>query len=121
MKITIYHYPKCSTSNKALGILKSNALNINIISYCDNGLQKDEILHLMQLLNVKTPIDIIKKNGIMYRNLGLAHKNLSNEEWINVIIQNPKLLQRPIIINDNKAIIGKDEAIINNFLKDCNQ
>lgn len=117
MKITIYHYPKCSTSSKALSILKSHTSNLDIILYCEKGLKKEEILNLMSLLGLKTPKDIIKRNGITYRNLGLAHKNLSEEEWIDIIIQNPKLLQRPVIIINGKAIIGKNEAIVNDLLK----
>ena len=117
MKVTIYHYPKCSTSASALAYLKSQHIEADIVLYCEKGLQKDEIMHLMQLLGIKDCKDLVKRNGITYRNLGLAHKNLSHEGWIDVIMQNPKLLQRPIIIYKNEAIIGKNAEIIAHFLQ----
>jgi arsenate reductase len=116
MQLKIYHYPKCSTSNAALSFLRSQNIEPELILYCEKGLEKQEILNLMQLLKISKPLDLIKRNGLTYRHLGLAHKNLSNDEWIEVIMQNPKLLQRPIIIYDNKAVIGKNEEIIANFL-----
>ena len=116
MHITIYHYPKCSTSTNALAFLRSKNIEPQIILYCEAGLTQAEILHIMQLLSIKDFKDLIKRNGMTYRNLGLAHKNLSNEEWFDVIIQNPKLLQRPIIIHGNNAVIGKNSEIIELFL-----
>ncbi len=117
MKVQIYHYPKCSTSNAALSFLRSQNIEPEIILYCEKGLEKKEISNLIQLLSISRPMDLIKRNGLTYRYLGLAHKNLSDEELIDVIIENPKLLQRPIIIFNNKAIIGKNTEIIENFLK----
>lgn len=116
MKVQIYHYPKCSTSLFALSFLRSKNIKPEIILYCERGLRKEEILNLMELLKISKPLNLIKRNGLTYRNLGLAHKNLSNDELIEVIIQNPKLLQRPIIIYDNKAVIAKNEEIIQEFL-----
>lgn len=121
MKIKIYHYPKCSTSITALDFLRSHNIEPEIILYSEKGLKKEEIIDLMQLFKIEKPIDLIKRNGLTYRNLGLAYKNFSNDQWIDIIIKNPKLLQRPIIIYQNNAIIGKSEAIIENFLKLCQQ
>ena len=116
MKIKIYHYPKCSTSNEALAFLRSQNIEPEIILYCEKGLKKEEVLNLIQLLKFENPLYLIKRNGITYRNLGLARKNLSNDELIELIMKNPKLLQRPIIIFNNKAIIGKNQEIIEDFL-----
>ncbi len=113
----MYHYPKCSTSQAGLSFLRSKGFNPEIILYCESGLTKEEILHLMKLLNLSHPIEIIKRRGITYRNLGLAHKTLSDEELIDIIIQNPKLLERPIVIvSDKKAVIGKTQEIISDII-----
>ncbi len=117
MQVTIYHYPKCSTSASALAFLRTKNIEPEVILYCETGLKKDEIHSLTKLLNIKDFKEIIKRNGLTYRHLGLAHKNLTNEEWLEIIIQNPKLLQRPIIIHKNTAIIGKNTEIIDEFLK----
>jgi arsenate reductase len=119
MRLKIYHYPKCSTSNTALAFLKSKFVEVEVILYSEKALQKVEILNLMQLLKFEKPLNLIKRNGLTYRNLGLAHKNLSDAEWIEEIIKNPKLLQRPIIVCDNKAVIGKNVETIADFLKLC--
>jgi arsenate reductase len=117
MKVQIYHYPKCSTSINGLAFLRSRELNPEIILYCDKGVTKDEILNLMKMLDMLNPLDIIKRNGITYRNLGIAGKNLSHDELLDIIVQNPKLLQRPIIvIDDKKAVIGKNLDIMDKFL-----
>ncbi len=114
---TIYHYPKCSTSNAALAFLRSKNIEPKIILYCDTGLAKEEVCYLMRLLSLEKPSSLIKKNGLTYRHLGLAHKNLSDEEMLDTIIQNPKLLQRPIIICGDRAIIGKNEDTIAKMLQ----
>lgn len=116
MTIQIYHYPKCSTSCNALAYLRSKNIEPQIILYCENGLAKEEIHHLMKLLKITDFKNIIKRNGLTYRHLGLAHKNLSNEEWVETIMQNPKLLQRPIIISGSEAVIGKNSELIEEFL-----
>lgn len=117
MKIQIYHYPKCSTSVNGLAFLRSKGLNPEIILYCDKGVTKDEIINLMKMLEMLNPLDIIKRNGITYRNLGIAGKKFTNDELLDIIMQNPKLLQRPIIvIDDKKAVIGKNSDIIDKFL-----
>ncbi len=112
----IYHYPKCSTSNAALSFLKSQNIQPEVILYCEQGLKKEEILNLIQLLSLERPLNLVKRNGLTYRHLNLAKKNLSDEEWVEEIIKNPKLLQRPIIIFDNKGVIAKNEEIIKDFL-----
>ena len=116
MKVQIYHYPKCSTSISGLSFLRSKGLDTDVILYCDKSITKDEILNLMKILGMSNPLDIIKRNGITYRNLGIAGKNLSHDELIDIIVQNPKLLQRPIIVHDKKAVIGKNSDIISQFL-----
>ncbi len=112
-----YHYPKCSTSNAALAFLRTKNIEPHIVLYCDTGLTKDDIHFFMKLLKLDNPISLVKKNGLTYRHLGLAHKNLSAEELVNTIIQNPKLLQRPIIICGNRAVIGKNEDAIAKMLQ----
>jgi arsenate reductase len=118
-KVYIYHYPKCSACNNAIEALRNLGVELEPILYCERGLQKQEVLKLIKLLNVSKPLDLVKRNGLTYRHLGLAHKSLSEDEWVDVIVQHPKLLQRPIIVCNNKAIIGKTKEIIDTFLQSC--
>jgi arsenate reductase len=121
MKIRFYHYPKCSTSNAGLAFLRSQNIEPEIVLYCDNSIAKQELKELMNLLQISKPLDIIKRNGLTYRHLGLAHKELSDDEMLDVIVQNPKLLQRPILVCGKNAVIGKNDALIESFLKLCQQ
>lgn len=120
--LQIYHYSKCSTSKNALQILKNKRLSPQIILYCENNylINKDEILNLIKFLKLTKPIDLVKKNGLTYKNLKLSKQNLSDEEWIDVIIKNPKLLKRPILIYKEEAIIANKEGVIEFFLKENN-
>jgi arsenate reductase (glutaredoxin) len=121
MKIRFYHYPKCSTSNAGLTFLRSKHIEPEIVLYCDDGIKKTELKELMNLLQISKPLGIIKRNGLTYRHLGLAHKEPSDDEMLDVIVQNPKLLQRPILVCGNMAVVGKNEEVIQSFLTLCQQ
>ena len=114
-----YHYPKCSTCVSGLEKLKQEGIDPEIILYCEIGITKEEIVNLIKLLNLKTATDLIKKNGLSYRYLGLSKCTKTEEEWIETIIQNPKLLKRPIIATNNSAIIFQEKKLeeFNNFIK----
>lgn len=117
MKVEIYHYPNCSTSKTALSFLRSKSLDLKIIDYCKNGVKREEVLKLVKLLKLSKVEELVKKRGVTYRNSGLIGKKFSDDEWVEIIVKNPKILERPIIIiNSEKAIIGKNITIIEEFL-----
>lgn len=101
----IYHNPSCSKSREALELLKNKGKVVEIIEYVQNPLTFDELSHLIQLLGIK-PIELIRTNEKIYKEV-FKNKNLSDSEWIEAMVAYPKLIQRPIIIDGNKAIIGR--------------
>ncbi|MDP4289799.1 MAG: arsenate reductase family protein [Bacteroidota bacterium] len=100
--IKIYHNPRCSKSRAGLDYLKTKTSEFEVIDYLKTGLTTETILQLLQRLNVK-PYDLIRTQESFFKQQ-LKGKQFSDEEWIRIIIENPKLLKRPIIVNNYKAV-----------------
>ena len=100
--IKIFHNPRCSKSRAGLDYLKTKSGEFEIIDYLKTGLSSDSLHQILQRLNVK-PFELVRiQEG--YFKQQLKGKIFSDEEWIQIIIENPKLLKRPIIINKYKAV-----------------
>ena len=113
--ITIYHNPKCSKSRKALEIIRGKNIEPTIILYLKTKLSKTEIKNLLAKLGL--PIrDILRTGEDEYKNNNLNNKNLGDDELIDFLIKFPKLLERPIVIKNSKATIGRPPEKILNFL-----
>ncbi len=102
--IEIYHNPKCSKSRKTLEILQAKTKDVVIKEYLKTDLTKEELKSILSKLNltVKEIIRTKEKEFLEYND-----QNLTDEELIDLIIKHPILLERPIVIKDNKAIIGR--------------
>ena len=114
-EITIYHNPKCSKSRKVLEIIKNKNIEPTIILYLENKLSKTEVKNLLVKLKL-TIRDIIRTGEKEYKNYNLKNEKLSKNELIDFVIKFPKLLERPIVIKNNKAVIGRPPENILNFL-----
>lgn len=101
----ILHNPRCSKSRQALEILKENNVNPDVVLYLKDVPTIDELKMILQKLNIK-PEELLRKNEAIYKE---QYKGLTfnDDEWIKVMIDNPKLIERPIVINGNKAIIAR--------------
>lgn len=105
MKYTVYHNPRCSTSRKAVDYLKEHGKEIEIIEYLKNVPSEAEISALLKKLNLPAT-DIVRKNELLYKEQ-YKDKNLSEKEWIKVLAQNPVLIQRPIVVKGEKAVLAR--------------
>jgi arsenate reductase len=103
--IKIYHNPRCSKSRSGLEIVKESGKNFEIISYLENTPSKQELKHVLSLLNIKAE-ELIRKNEAVWKE-NFKGKTLTEGQLIDAMIQFPKLIERPIVINDNKAVIGR--------------
>ena len=113
--IIIYHNPKCSKSRKALEIIKSKNIEPTIILYLKNKLSKTEVKNLLTKLGLSIR-DILRTGEDEYKNNKLKNEKLSNDELIDFLIKFPKLLERPIVVNNDKALIGRPPENILNLL-----
>ena len=101
----IYHNPRCSKSRQTLDIINNKNIDIEIIKYLESTPSKEELKHILTLLNFK-PIDLIRKNESIWKS-EYKDQDLSDDEILDAMISNPKLIERPIVIKGNKAVIGR--------------
>lgn len=104
MAIKIYHYPRCAKSRKGLKYLQSKTSDIIINDYFKNGLSLEDLNEIILKLNIP-PVELIRENEELFRE-ELKGKKFTDTEWLKIIIDNPNLLRRPLIVSKYKAIIG---------------
>ena len=108
MSYKIYHNPRCSKSRQTLEILKSNGIEPQIIEYLKDVPTKEELTELLQKLNMQA-VDILRKGEAAYKE-NYKGMDLSNEEWIEAMVKFPKLIERPIVVKNKKAVLGRPPA-----------
>jgi arsenate reductase len=103
--ITIYHNSRCGKSREAIKFLEKQSLEFKIVNYLENKLTVNEVKEILKKLNIPA-IDLVrKKEAIWIENF--KEKIFSEEEIILAMINNPKLIERPIVIIKNKAVIAR--------------
>ena len=105
-KIKVYQKPTCSKCRTTLGILKERGANFELINYYETPVEADELRKLIDKLGI-SPRDLLRKGEQVYRDLGLAKRDLSDDELIDLMVANPDLIQRPIVVLGNKAVLGR--------------
>ncbi|MCL4152814.1 UNVERIFIED_CONTAM: hypothetical protein GTU68_012617 [Idotea baltica] len=110
----IYHNPRCSKSRQGLAILENSGQPFEIIKYLDNNLSPDELNEIINLLKIK-PIDLVRKNEAIWKS-DYKGKILSDSKIINALAKHPKLIERPIVINGEKAVIGRPPELISTIV-----
>jgi arsenate reductase len=103
--IEIYHNPRCSKSREGLQILDASGKEFTIIKYLEEPLSIEKLQHIINLLKIK-PIDLIRKNETVWKE-NYKNKQLTNTRIIQLLVKHPNLIERPIVINGNKAVIGR--------------
>jgi arsenate reductase len=105
-EITIYHNPRCSKSRQTLELLKENGIEPKILEYLTTPLTASELDSVFTKLD-KDPREVMRTKEAEYKESGADNPDLSRGELINKIIEFPKLLERPIVVNGDKAAIGR--------------
>jgi len=106
MTVTIYHNPRCSKSRKTLELIQEKNISPIIIEYLKSKLTSSEIKLILQSLDCNAR-SIIRNSEAAYKSLNLEDGSLSEQTLINAIVENPELLQRPIVLNKDSAVIGR--------------
>lgn len=112
--IKIYHNPRCRKSREGLAIIEASNQEFEIIKYLENKLSKENLTELISLLNIK-PLDLVRTNEKIWKE-EFKNKTLTDKELIETLISNPKLIERPIVVNKNKAVIGRPPETIKTIL-----
>lgn len=105
MKLTVYHNPRCSKSRCALDFLNEKGVEYEIIDYLKDSPTKKELKEIIKKLGIKAE-DLIRKSEEVFKN-NFAGKTLSESQWLDAMVKFPKLIERPIVIKDQKAIIAR--------------
>ena len=103
--IKIYHNPRCRKSREGLAIIEKSNKKFEIVRYLDDIPSAETLTEIIKLLGIP-PIQLVRKTEKVWKE-NYKGKELSDSEIIKAMIQNPKLIERPIIINNNKAVIGR--------------
>ncbi|MBJ6368832.1 arsenate reductase (glutaredoxin) [Snuella sedimenti] len=112
--IKIFHNNRCSKSRNGLQILEQSGKPFEIVKYIEDTPSMDELKNIINLLNI-APIDLVRKNEAIWKT-NFKGKQLSDDEIIKAMVENPKLIERPIVINGNEAVIGRPPELIKNIL-----
>lgn len=110
----IYHNPRCSKSRQGLAILEESKLKFEIVNYLKTPSSKEEISEIIKMLSI-APIDLVRKNEAIWKE-NYKGKTLTDDQIINAMVENPKLIERPIVINNGKAVIGRPPELIKTIL-----
>ncbi len=105
-KIKIFYNPKCSKCQLTLGILKDKGISASVVEYLNSPPDSTELNHILNMLGLE-PRDLMRKFEAPYKENKLDNPNLSREQLIQAMIDHPILIERPIIINGNKATIAR--------------
>ena len=103
--IIIYHNNRCSKSRCGIQALEESGKEFEVVKYLEDVPTQIELTHIIKLLGI-TPIELVRKNEAIWKE-NFKGKTLSDDEIIQAMITNPKLIERPIIINGDKAVIGR--------------
>lgn len=112
--IKIYHHPKCSKSREGLAIVEASGKPFQIIKYMDEQLPAPTIERIIDSLGIK-PMELVRTEETIWKE-SYKGKKLTDTEVIKALAMNPKLIQRPIVMNGKKAIIGRPPLNIKSIL-----
>tara|TARA_B000000475_G_C15773086_1_gene356138 strand:- start:264 stop:605 length:342 start_codon:yes stop_codon:yes gene_type:complete len=101
----IYHNPRCRKSRQTLEIIKKNKKEFEIVEYLKDNLGISELEIIIEKLGI-TPIELVRKNELIWKE-NYKGKNLSDKEIVRAMIENPKIMERPIVENGGKVVLGR--------------
>ncbi len=105
-QIKIFHNPKCSKSRLTVELLNQKGLQTDIIEYLKSPPDKQQLNDILKMLNMQ-PRQLMRTHEAEYKENNLANESLTHDQLIEAMIKFPKLIERPIVINKNKAAIGR--------------
>ena len=105
--VKIYHNPRCSKSRDTLSLLKDNGIDPEVVLYLETPPDADTLRQLLKMLGMVSARELMRQKEDLYKSLELADPQLSEEALIQAIVDNPKLMERPIVVSHGQARIGR--------------
>jgi len=106
MTTKIYHNPRCSKSRQTLALVNENEMDVEIIEYLKTPPTAKELKEIIELLGI-SPRELLRKGEKEYKQAGLNNMELTDKQIIDAMVVHPKLIERPIVIKDGQARIGR--------------
>jgi len=105
-KVTIYHNPRCSKSRQTLQLLEAQGIEPEIIKYLEHPPSKSKLKEILKKLDMQ-PRDLMRTKEQVYKDTQLDDASLTKEQLIEAMIEQPKLIERPIVLANDKAALGR--------------
>ena len=105
-QVTIYHNPRCSKSRQTLQLLEENGVSPEIVLYLETPPSAKDIKQLLGKLGIGAR-DLLRKGEDAYKENNLSDQSLSDEQLIAAMVEFPKLIERPIVVKGDKAVLGR--------------
>jgi len=115
--VKIYHNPRCSKSRETLSLLQSNGIEPDVMLYLETPPDADTIKALLQMLGMGSARELMRQKEELYKSLNLADSHLSEAALIQAMVENPKLIERPIVVANGKARIGRPPEQVLDIVK----
>jgi len=112
--IKIYHNPRCRKSREGLEIIQQSGKDFEVIKYLEDVPSKTELMAVVDLLGISAK-QLIRKNEAIWKD-NYRGKELSDEDIIDAMIAHPKLIERPIVLNEKKGVIGRPPELIKEII-----
>lgn len=112
--LKILHNPRCQKSRQTLQLIEESGEMVTVVEYLKTVPTKDELKGIINMLGIE-PLDLVRKGEAAYKD-EFKGKDLNNDQWIEAMVQNPKLIERPIVIKGDKAIIGRPPEKVKELL-----
>jgi len=103
--MTIYHNPKCRKSREGLEYLKRTEQEFTVVEYLKSPFTREQFREILMKLN-RAPFDLVRTQEDLYKER-FRGKKFTDEEWITILLENPRLIHRPIIVKGYKAVVGQ--------------
>jgi arsenate reductase len=114
-KLTVYQKPTCSKCRETLRLLKNRGVEFEAINYYERPLSTEDLRGLLRKLKL-TASDILRKDGPIARDLGISKKQFSEAELLSLMAKHPDLIQRPIVVCGNDAVLGRPPENVEQLL-----
>lgn len=115
MTTIIYHNPRCSKSRQALSLLQEAGVEPKVVKYLETPPSAEELDTLLTKLGLD-PVEVMRTKDDLFKELGLVGKTISREEGIRLLVEHPALLERPIVVKGDKAVVARPPERVSEIL-----
>ena len=115
MTVTVYHNPRCSKSRAAMEYLEENGIEAEVVKYMDSPPDANDIKELLSMLGM-SPRELMRKHEKVFKEAGLDDPTFTDDELIEAMAQCPSLIERPIVVNNGKAVLARPPETVQDIL-----